>query len=136
LFSRRIYQASGIEALESSIHGRGVFASKRFAKGEKIEKAPLIFLTAQERDWLQITSLFQYYFLAGDAATPAAIGLGLSCLYNHNWPANAVYRVFPERAVIVITAWKVIRPGEEITLNYNGDPGDATPVYFPPTADL
>jgi uncharacterized protein len=57
------------------IHGRGIFASQRFEKGQTIEKAPLIFLTAQEREWLQTTSLFQYYFLVGDAATPAAIGL-------------------------------------------------------------
>jgi SET domain-containing protein len=136
LFSRRIYQASGIEARDSSIHGRGIFAAQRFEKGQMIETAPLIFLTAQEREWLQTTSLFQYYFLVGDAATPAAIGLGLSSLYNHNCPANAVYRVFPKRAVIVVTAYEAIRPGEEITLNYNGEPEDPAPVYFPPTTDL
>jgi hypothetical protein len=134
--SRRIYQASGIEAGASSLHGRGVFATNGFAKGETIETAPLIFLTTQEREWLQTTSLYHYYFLVGSTDFPVAVGLGLSSLYNHHFPASAVYHVFPKRGVIVIKAYKAISPGEEITLNYNGDPEDDGPVYFPPTTDL
>jgi SET domain-containing protein len=133
---KRIYQATGIEVRRSLLHGRGVFAKKRFAKGATIERAPLIFLTALEKDWLQHTSLFHYYFLTGHADLPVAFGLGLSSLYNHRCPANAVYRISHDWAVITMEAHRSIFPDEEITLNYNGDPSDVTPVYFPPDSDL
>ena len=134
LANRRIYQALGIEARASTLHGRGVFAESRFDKGDIVETAPLIFLTAQERDWLESTSLFHYYFLSGIPDLPVAFGLGLSSLYNHGFPANAVYHIHHKRAVIVIKAHRPIFPDEEITLNYNGHPDDAGSVYFPPTA--
>ena len=134
--SDRIYKARGIEARTSPLHGRGVFAKNRFERGHTIEVAPLIFLTALEKEWLQTTSLFHYYFLGGDTDLPVAFGLGLSSLYNHHCPANAVYSISQQRAIISIKACKHISSGEEITLNYNGSPEDHSPVYFPTNAPL
>lgn len=132
LFSQhKIFQPAGIEIRQSPIHGRGVFACRKFTSGAVIETAPLILLAAADKIFLQNTSLFSYYFLIDDAATPAALGLGYSSIYNHSYTANAVYSISLKNTVLIIKACKTILPGDEITLNYNGKPDDASPVYFP-----
>ena len=128
----RIFQPDGIEVKESAIHGRGVFACRKFRSGAVIETAPLILLSATDKIFLQTTSLFSYYFLIDSAATPAALGLGYSSVYNHSGTANAVYSISLKDASLIIKACKTILPGEEITLNYNGSPDDPSPVYFHP----
>jgi uncharacterized protein len=128
----KIYQPAGIEIRQSTIHGRGVFACRKFSSGAVIETAPLILLSAADKDFLQTTSLFSYYFLIDNAATPAALGLGCSAVYNHSYAANAEYSVVLKNSTLLIKACKTIMPGDEITLNYNGRPNDTTPVYFIP----
>ncbi len=132
LFNNKNYQPAGIQVKQSSIHGCGVFACKKFYARQVIETAPLILLTAGDKAFLQTTSLFNYYFIIDNGETPAALGLGNSSLYNHSYYANAVYTVCLKSACLIIKACKSIKPGEEITLNYNGTPNDATPVYFMP----
>jgi hypothetical protein len=127
-----IHSPEGIVIQPSPIHGRGVFACQTFSAGTVIETAPAILLEKSERDFLQYTSLFGYYFVVADERTPVALGLGYSSLYNHAYNANAVYSISLKNKAISITALKTIQAGEEITLNYNGRPNDSTPVYFPP----
>jgi uncharacterized protein len=131
---KTIKETSGIEVKKSLLHDRGVFATVSFKPGEIIEKSPIILLQQHERELLQTTSLFSYYFLINKEEALVALGLGYSSLYNHNSPANAVYTISLKRTSIIIKAYKTINPGEEITLNYNGNPDDDTPVYFPPAA--
>ncbi|GAB2826262.1 SET domain-containing protein [Ferruginibacter profundus] len=130
----KIRQPDGIAVQPSPLHGRGVFACTYFKPGAVIETAPVVLLEKAERDFLQGTTLFSYYFLVADEKTPVALGLGYSSLYNHAYNANAVYSISLKDAAIVIKACKIIQPGDEITLNYNGSPDDAAPVYFPPEA--
>lgn len=131
LFSHnKIYQAAGIEIKQSALHGRGVFAAGKFKPGAIIEIAPLILLEAADKEFLQTTSLFNYYFLIVNEDTPAALGLGNASIYNHSYTANAVYTVSLKDASLVIKAFKEIKSGDEITLNYNGKPDDTTHVYF------
>jgi uncharacterized protein len=129
--NQRVYQRNGVEIKQFPPRGHGVFAQKEFRPGATIEISPLILLAAAEREYLQCTSLFRYYFLVGNKETPVALGLGYSSLYNHAGKANGAYSVSLEKASITIKACKLIRPGDEITLNYNGSPDDATPVYLP-----
>ncbi|MGG9960536.1 SET domain-containing protein-lysine N-methyltransferase [Ferruginibacter sp. SUN106] len=128
----KIRQPQGIAVQQSPLHGRGVFACKYFKPGAVIETAPVILLEKAERDFLQGTTLFSYYFVVADEKTPVALGLGYSSLYNHAYNANAVYSISLQGAAIIIKACKTIHAGDEITLNYNGSPDDTTPVYFPP----
>lgn len=130
-FNRITERPAGIIFGDSPLHGRGVFATRSFKAGELVEKAPLILLDQAERDLLQHTTLFHYYFLIGDPATPAALGLGYSSVYNHAYKANAQYTISLKDACLFIRACKAIRTGEEITLNYNGRPDDEMPVVFP-----
>ncbi len=132
LFAKKIVeQPAGIEIKQSNIHGRGVFACKKFKPGAVIETAPLILLSTADKEYLQATTLYHYYFVIDNTATPAALGLGYSSVYNHSYTANAVYTVALEKTALIIKAYKTILPGEEITLNYNGKADDPSPVYFP-----
>jgi uncharacterized protein len=129
---KNISQPVGIIIQQSVIHGRGVFACKTFKAGAVVETAPVILLKKEERDFLQGTALFNYYFLIADETTSVALGLGYSSLYNHAYSANAIYSISLKEKTITVKACKNIEPGDEITLNYNGSPDDATPVYFAP----
>jgi len=131
LLNNRIKQLSGIEVKQSGIHGLGIFATKKFKKGELIEKSPVVLLDKKERELLQLTSLFSYYFVLNNDKTPAALGLGLSSFYNHSYNANAFYDINTKKAVIVFKSVSDINAGDEITINYNGSPFDPSPVYFP-----
>ncbi|MGC4103168.1 SET domain-containing protein [Ferruginibacter sp.] len=133
LFNKgKIYQAGDITVKESALHGKGVFAGKKFKAGAVIETAPVILLDKAERDFLQYTTLFSYYFVVADEKTPVALGLGNSSLYNHSYAANAVYSISLKERTITVKACKNINVDDEITLNYNGAPDDNSAVYFPP----
>ena len=127
-----IVQPAGIVIKQSPLHGRGVFACTSFKTGAVIETAPVIIMEQTDKDFLQATTLFNYYFVIGDKKFPVALGLGYSSLYNHAYNANAAYSISLKDETITIKACKAISAGEEITLNYNGSPNDATPVYFAP----
>jgi len=129
---KAIVQPDDIAIKQSPLHGRGVFACKTFNPGAVIETAPVILMEQDDKDFLQATVLFSYYFVVGDKKFPVALGLGYSSLYNHAAHANAVYSISLKEAAITIKACKPIMPGDEITLNYNGSPDDTTAVYFPP----
>ncbi len=129
---KNITQPVGIAIQQSALHGRGVFACKTFKAGAVVETAPVILLKKEERDFLQGTALFNYYFLIADETTSVALGLGYSSLYNHACSANTTFSISLKEKTITVKACKNINIGEEITLNYNGSPDDATPVYFAP----
>ena len=51
-------------------------------------------------------------------------------MYNHSYDPNARYDDHG-RLTKAFTAIRDIAPGEEITVNYNGEPGDGSDVGFP-----
>ncbi len=125
-----LLQSIDIQAQQSPLHGQGVFALRDFMKGEVIEVAPVIRLKPSDRELLGQTIFFNYYFLVDDAKTPLVAGLGLSSLYNHSAPSNAVYSISLKEQYIKFTAHQDIEAGDEITINYNGDPDDLAVVEF------
>ena len=84
--------------------------------------APVILLSAEDRNTIHQTHLHDYYFQwDGDRA---AIALGLGSLYNHNDKANADFELDYEFRQIRFAATRTILSGEEITTNYrSGAPG-------------
>ena len=76
------------------------------------------------------TKLHDYYFLWGWEDNECAIALGYGSLYNHAYDPNARYLVDIDHDAIEIIARRDIPAGEEITVSYNGDPEDQTPVWF------
>ncbi|MEZ4734909.1 MAG: SET domain-containing protein-lysine N-methyltransferase [Caldilineaceae bacterium] len=76
---------------------------------------------------LERTVLFHYCYSWGENS---ALALGFGSLFNHSYHPNAMYnRKFAEQ-VIEYMALCDIQPGEEITVNYNGDPNDLDPLWF------
>lgn len=105
--------------------GRGVFARRAIREGAVIERVPVLVVPYGDDD--ADSSLTPYYFTWGEGTVALALGYG--SLYNHSYQPNARYDDVG-RQTKVFTALRDIEPGEEITVNYNGDPDDRTPVAF------
>jgi uncharacterized protein len=115
-----------VEILNTAKKGRGVFATKEFKAGEIVEKCPIIYISKKEDADIQKTILGRYvYEWRSDTA---AIILGYGSIYNHSYNPNAEYIRDFENKIMIYKAIKPISPGEEITINYNGDPLDLKPV--------
>lgn len=123
-----------LEIRETKNKGRGVFALKDFQPGDIIEECPVIVIPPRECDLLEKTILDNYYF-EWESELDGAIVLGYGSIYNHSFDANATFdRDFKNR-LMVFTAVKPIKIGEEILTNYNGDPADHTPIDWIETKD-
>jgi SET domain-containing protein len=108
--------------------GRGVFAQKPFTKGEIIERAPAIVIPKEQVEFIDKTVLFDYYYCWGESEI--AIALGLGSLYNHSYQPNCFYVRKTEDKIIEYIAHRDISVGEEITINYNGEIDNYTPLWF------
>ena len=63
-------------------------------------------------------------------ADPFAIALGYGSLYNRSWDPNARYDHDHDADVVSYSAVRRIERGEEITINYTGDPTGRTALWF------
>lgn len=106
---------------------RGLLASRDIAVGEVIERCPVILIPVTQEDALEATVLGNYYFLWDDNCYAMALGLG--SLHNHSYHANTIFERDFEHQLIVFKAAKPIRQGEELTINYNGETDDQTPIH-------
>jgi SET domain-containing protein len=121
------HDCRGIEVKISPRKGRGVFATKNFKIGDIIEIAPTLRLTPKERKNAAKTVL-NYYMYPWRSTRSASIVLGYGSLYNHSFEPNADWKQDFRSRNMVYRALKPIKAGEEITVNYNGEPDDMTPV--------
>jgi SET domain-containing protein len=112
----------------SAVHGRGVFATEPIPAGGMIEVSPVLIVPAEEVAALSQTVLCGYYFSWPGGGVGLALGSG--SLYNHSYNANAQVAMNRAEHIISFCAVRPIAAGEEITINYNGDPTDGRPVWF------
>ncbi len=110
--------------------GRGVIAGRRFVKDELIERDYVIVVPAEDWELVQQTVLSAYCFFWHDGADDVAFALGHGSLLNHSYSPNALCVKHLRRRVIDFVALRDIEPGEEITINYHGDPDAEDPVGF------
>lgn len=101
--------------------GRGVFATHFLTTGALIDESPVVVVPAAELEHLDRTVLENYYFVWGRGG---AVLLGRMSLCNHSYAPNAGFHCDLPRQVIRFVALRDIEPGDEITVNYNGDPED------------
>jgi uncharacterized protein len=120
---------SGLYIAETDF-GRGVFTSIAISEGDLIEVCPIIIIPKRELPIIHKTVLHDYYFLWGENLEDCAIALGNGSMYNHRLHPNANFILDIENKTIDIEAIKDIAAGEEITLNYNGEPGDEGELWF------
>lgn len=112
--------------------GRGVFAKEAIKEGELIEACPVVALEdRKDRDRLRKTGLVNYYFLWGEKRDHAAICLGWGAVYNHSFSPNARFEKHLEDNRMDFHAIRDIAEGEEIVVNYNGDPRNTSPLLIP-----
>lgn len=114
----------------SSIDDRGVFTSEAIEKGSILEICPVIIIPGEEMELIKQSILYNYYFDWDESAKNGVIALGYGSIYNHNYQPNAEYVEDQEARCLRFYAIRDIEAGEEITINYNGDPGDQSSVWF------
>jgi SET domain-containing protein len=123
----RITCPGSVYTARSNIHGRGVFAARRFHAGEVIEECPILPVTGDQAPLLDETDLYGFTFEWGDGA---AVALGFGSLYNHSWAPNARYDHDYDRDLVVYSAVTAIARDDEITINYSGDPDGRMELWF------
>lgn len=111
-------------------YGRGVYATRDIKKGELIEVSPVLLSRENEWKYLQKTVLFNYCFTWGDNYEHTAIALGYGSLYNHSYTPNATFDNNIDNFSIDFYALADIKDGDEITINYNEDAEDRSPLWF------
>ncbi|HVU58113.1 MAG TPA: SET domain-containing protein [Puia sp.] len=110
--------------------GRGVFATADIEKGTVVEIAPVIVMTREERTLLDQTLLHDYIFEWGHDPKGCCMALGYIPIYNHSYRSNCEYEMDYEEELISVRAVRFIKAGEELSINYNGDWNNETPVWF------
>jgi len=110
--------------------GRGMFACRKFSKGELLERAPVIPINQRQWPSAEKTILSDYAFDWGEHDEHAAIALGYVSIYNHSYEPNAQLEELLDELMIEVIAIRDIQPGEEITINYNGDPESQDTLWF------
>ncbi len=124
------YSIPHIYIANSPNKGRGVFAARPLKKGEPIELCPVLVLSNEDTELIIRSKLYHYYFVWGDDSSRSGLAPGFGSLYNHSYQANARYQVDYEAETLEIFAYRDIEAGEEIFINYNGEPNDPEPVWF------
>ncbi|MFT4413772.1 SET domain-containing protein [Fredinandcohnia humi] len=107
---------------------RGVFATRDIKKGELIHEAPVIPYPNDQHKYIEKTVLDDYVFEYG--INHSAIVLGYGMLFNHSYEPNATYDINFDKHTFDYFAYKDIKAGEEILINYNGDVDDMDPLWF------
>jgi len=110
--------------------GRGVFTSERIPKGTVIEISPVVVMSNEDRIHLDKTKLHDYIFEWGKEQKQCCMALGLIPMYNHSYKSNCEYIMDYEDELMYIQTVTVIKKGEELTINYNGDWNDGTKIWF------
>lgn len=105
---------------------RGMIAVSSIRKASVIERCPVILVPKKEQVHLFQTKVRNYYF--DWTRKNCAVVLGYGSLVNHSYSPNAYYRWDYKAKYLTFVALKDIPKGEEVTINYNGDPVDMTPL--------
>lgn len=119
-----------VEVRETGSRGRGVFAVTAIPAGTLIESADVIPVVHEEMRAIQDCILAEYYFRWGDEGRDGALALGYGSLYNHSYTPNARYVKHFDRLTIDFIALRDIAAGEEIRMNYNGQPDSRQKLWF------
>jgi hypothetical protein len=125
--------AGGLFVARSAIHGTGVFADQFYDVDDIIEQCPVLVVAPADAPRVASTTFGDYVY---EWEGGYALALGFGSLYNHSRSPSARYEMDYDVEEIHVIAMRPIEPGEEITINYNGDPDDQSPVWFEPDVDV
>ncbi len=116
---------------ETQGKGRGVFTGGAIKADTVIETAPVIVMSAEDRQKLDKTLLHDYIFeWQPGGADMCCMALGWVPLYNHSYRSNCEYFMDYDDQTMCIKTVRDIDAGEELTINYNGNWDDDKPLWF------
>jgi SET domain-containing protein len=121
---------SGLHIQKTVNKGNGVFTNDSIEEGTIIEISPVVVMSLANRALLDQTLLHDYIFEWGHEKEKCAMALGYVPVYNHSYSSNCEYFMDYEDDVIFVKTVRNILPGEELTINYNGDWNDEKKVWF------
>jgi SET domain-containing protein len=116
--------------IKETSRGRGVFCTEDLHPGDEIEICPVLVCPEKDREFIDQTHLYNYYFLWGEDHKQTAIALGFGSMYNHSYQPNAVYETYYEDQEMKFICHEFIPANTEITVNYNHDPKDDSQLWF------
>ncbi|MDP3953512.1 MAG: SET domain-containing protein [bacterium] len=119
-----------VEYKRTKSRGRGVFALKDLKRGQLIEEAPVIVLSPKDSSVCERTIL-DLYIYPWKGKKDGCLALGYGSLYNHSFEPNAEYDLNYRKTTISYTALHSIKKGDEVLVNYNGNPDgkDEVPIF-------
>lgn len=115
---------------ETEGKGRGVFTKEKIPPRKIVEISSVLILDESAKQLLDQTALHDYIFDWGVKDGFCCVAWGYVSLYNHSYSGNCEYFMDYENNVIMIKAVRTILPGEELTINYNGDWNNEKPLWF------
>ena len=110
--------------------GRGVYTKQDIPADTLVELAPVIVMSAAEREMIDQTLLHDYIFEWGEDRQQCCMALGWIPVYNHAVPSNCIYEMNYKEQLIYVLTVRDIKAGEELFINYNGDFDNAKKVWF------
>jgi len=116
-----------IKVEKEPIKGRKIVAISNIKKDEIVEICPLIFMGETEEPIIKNIQIGNYVF---EWDHRLVMVLGFGSLYNHSYSPNLIYLRDYENELMRFVALKDINKGEELTINYNGDPNCMDPLWF------
>jgi SET domain-containing protein len=125
-----VADTAALAVAPSPIHGLGVFSRRPFEPGDVIEVCPVVVCPVPDETHLEQTAMRGLYFHWTDDAVGVALGYG--SLYNHSWTPNARYEPDFDVDVIRFVAVRPVAAGEELTVNYTGEPEGTGALWFEP----
>jgi SET domain-containing protein len=112
--------------ISPTLNIRGLIATRDIKKNEVIERCPLILVDHRNDTAFENTILNRYTFEW--TKSHSALVLGYGSLYNHSYSPNVRYHFVYTTKEIFFRALRHIKEGEELFVNYNGDPPDSSQV--------
>lgn len=111
-----LYRSNKIYVDESSVHGRGVFASEFIKSGEILEECHFIPVD-KNISYPQI--LHEHFFSWPKGGEDLVICLGFGSIFNHSDnDFNADWETDTTKKKLIFFSLRDIIPGEEIFTNY------------------
>ena len=109
------------------MRGRGVFATEDIQVDQIFESAEILIIPKDQIEFIEKTIIDDYIFVWGDTC---ALVLGTGMLYNHSYTPNARYIRDFDNNLMNYVALKPILKGDEILINYNGEPTCMDTLWF------
>jgi SET domain-containing protein len=114
--------------------GKGIFAKEDIEKDVIIDVAHILLIPNKEWELIKDTVLSNYSFEWDDPTyigkCESAVSLSVSQFINHSYNPNVRYTYDYKKKCISYITLREISKGEEITVNYNGNVDDKSPMWF------